>query len=99
MHDSVVDNEEFVSILDLMKEWGSCHIEVYPWVVAKIIVKQHEDNPSIIIDKVSLSGPLNNQTVYYCHIFSSKLPKGYHGTMDYIIKENNDYQLKKWNDT
>ena len=94
----MVDNSENCAILENMKEWGSCMIEVFPWVMANILDRRYDENCTIIIENATLQEAVGGQPIYHCNIRSSKLEKGYHCHQDYVILAGDDYKLKKWVD-
>jgi len=79
-------------------DWGKCHIIVWPWVAAAIINKRYDVYNTLIVESAVNHGEENGQPQYYCLIRSSKLPKGYHSVMEFVITAIDDYKLKPWRD-
>ena len=76
-----------------LTEWGSCDITIFPFVVSSILNKRYDDGNTIIIRSINVHGTISDQPAYTCRVHSSKLTKGYHGYLDYVIVGLGDYKF------
>lgn len=94
----VIDTFQFEYIKN---NWGSCHIEAFPSIVAKMLNNFIKENRSIFVESINMHDSISGQPTYFCKIYSSKLEgpdknfNGYHGHCFYFItgSKENDYKI------
>jgi hypothetical protein len=90
-----------------MRNWGTCHVEVYCHLLSKMLIYAGWKN-NLIIHEAKWTGDISptGEKYYFCLIGSPKLKNGYHGHMNFILNfsdnyedEFDDFELKKDQDT
>ena len=62
---------------------GSCHVVVHSGLIPYLFNKT-------LVYQVTLF----DDDLYVVHLFTDKLPAGYHGEMNFILTDDFDYRLK-----
>jgi len=80
-----------------MRNWGTCHVEVCKELLSWMLTMK---GWQLIVHEAKWTGEtLSCGDIYYVNLGSPLLEKGYHGMMNFVILDPNNYKLKKDQDT
>ena len=85
----------------LTLKWGTCHVEIYQDLLAKILTNINLKNEVNVL-KASATGAFDEtkkNEIFYTELSSCFLPPGYHGVCNFILIDNVTHSIKKDMDT
>lgn len=86
---------------NLILKWGTCHVEIYQDLLAKILTDINLKKEVHVL-KASATGAFDetdNNEIFYIELSSYFLPPGYHGVCNFILIDNITHYIKRDMDT